>query len=288
VSGPREVIAVLGLGEAGSAIAADLVAAGALVRGFDPVVPAGPGITQCDGDADACRGAAVVLSLTCAHEAEAALKAALPGVGADALYADLNTASAGFKGHLAELAAGAGITFADVAMLSPVPGLGLRTPMLACGPAAPRFADILTALGARVDVLPGPPGTAAVRKLVRSVFYKGLAAAVTEALRAARSAGCEDWLRSVIAAELSGFSAATVDRLENGSIRHARRRAEEMAAAAELLSELGVPARIAGASEQWLRDLLAESADAVRLAPDTADEGQLRTRELAAPDIPRK
>jgi 3-hydroxyisobutyrate dehydrogenase-like beta-hydroxyacid dehydrogenase len=258
VSGGKPVIAVLGLGEAGSAIAADLVAAGAQVRGFDPLVPAGPGITPCDGDADACRGAAVVLSLTCAHEAEAALKAALAGVGAGAIYADLNTASAGFKARLAELAAAAGIAFADVAMLAPVPGLGLRTPMLASGPAAAQFAAIVTELGARVDVLPGPPGTAAVRKLVRSVFYKGLAAAVTEALRAARSAGCEDWLRSVIAAELEGFSAATVDRLERGSIQHARRRADEMAAAAELLDELGVPARVARASEQWLRDLMAE------------------------------
>jgi hypothetical protein len=62
--------------------------------------------------------------------------------------------------------------------------------------------------------------------------------------------------------ELSGFSAATVDRLEHGSIRHARRRADEMAAAAELLGEPGVPARIARASEQWLRDLMAESGNA--------------------------
>ncbi|HEX7996586.1 MAG TPA: NAD(P)-binding domain-containing protein, partial [Streptosporangiaceae bacterium] len=152
MSGGRPVIAVLGLGEAGSAIAADLVAAGAQVRGFDPLVPGGRGITPCDGDADACRGAAVVLSLTCAHEAEAALKNALPGLGPEAIYADLNTASAGFKARLAELAAAAGTAFADVAMLAPVPGLGLRTPMLASGPAAARFAAIVTELGARVDV----------------------------------------------------------------------------------------------------------------------------------------
>ncbi len=75
------VVAVLGLGEAGSAIAADLYAAGAVVRGFDPRVPAGAGVTPCTGDADACRGAAVVVSLTCAHEAEGALVAALPAHG---------------------------------------------------------------------------------------------------------------------------------------------------------------------------------------------------------------
>ena len=173
MSGPP-VVAVLGLGEAGSAIAADLVAAGAVVRGFDPRVRPGPGVTACAGDADACRGAAVVVSLTCAHEAEEALVAALSGIGPGAIYADLNTASAPAKVHLAGLAEAAGAAFADVALMSPVPGNGLRTPMLASGPAAGEFARVFGGLGAAVEVLPGPPGAAAARKLVRSVFYLSL------------------------------------------------------------------------------------------------------------------
>ncbi len=256
---PSVVIAVLGLGEAGSRIAADLSAAGALVRGFDPHVPAGPGVLQCADDADACRGADVVLSLTTAHEALGALQASLPGVAPDAIYADLNTSSSGLKRALAELASEAGAgRFADVALMSPVPGKGLRTPMLASGPAALDYARVMSPLGAFVEVLAGPPGAAADRKLVRSVFFKGLAAAVTESLRAARAAGCEDWIRDSIAAELTAASPATVDRLEQGSVQHATRRAEEMAASAELLAELGVPPRIARASEQWLRQLMAE------------------------------
>ena len=254
------VVAVLGLGEAGSAIAADLCAAGAVVRGFDPRVPPGPGVTACAGDADACQGASVVVSLTCAHEAEGALVAALPGIRRGAIYADLNTASSELKAHLAGLAAPAGVGFADVALMSPVPGKGLRTPMLASGPAAGRFAGLVGPLGAAVEVLPGPPGTAAARKLVRSVFYKGLAAAVTEALRAARAAGCEGWLRDNIAHELASASAATLDRLEQRSVRHALRRIDEMAAAGEQLRRLGVPPRIASASEQWLRQLADEQA----------------------------
>jgi len=250
------VVAVLGLGEAGSEIAADLAAAGAVVRGFDPRVPAGAGITECAGDAGACQGADVILSLTTAHEAADALKAALPGIAPTAIYADLNTGSSALKVALAELARP--VRFADVALMSPVPGRGLRTPMLASGPAAADFAAILGGLGAEVEVLAGPAGAAAARKLVRSVFFKGLAAAVTESLRAARAAGCEDWIRDNIAAELASASAVTVDRLEHGSVQHARRRAEEMAAATDLLGELGVPARIAAASEQWLRQLLAE------------------------------
>jgi 3-hydroxyisobutyrate dehydrogenase-like beta-hydroxyacid dehydrogenase len=252
-------IAVLGLGEAGSEIAAGLISAGAVVRGFDPRAPSGPGVVSCADDADACRGADVVLSLTTAHEAVGALKAALPGLSLAAIYADLNTSSASLKLELADLAANAGIaTFADVALMSPVPGKGLRTPMLAAGPGAAAYARLLGSLGAAVEVLAGPPGAAADRKLIRSVFFKGLAAAVTESLRAARSAGCEDWIRDSIAAELTAASASTIDRLERGSAQHAARRAEEMAAAAALLRELGVPPRIATASEQWLRQLLSE------------------------------
>lgn len=258
----QPVVAVLGLGEAGSEIAADLCAAGAVVRGFDPRVEAGPGIVACHDDADACRGAAVVLALTSAHDAEETLRLALPGIGPDALYAEMNTASAGLKSHLARIAASAGTAFADIALMSPVPGNGLRTPMLAAGPAAEPFAATLRRFGASVEVLPGPPGTAAARKLVRSVFYKGLAAAVIESLQAARAAGCEDWIRADIGRELASSSAATLDRLEQGSLRHARRRADEMAAAAALLGELGVPPRVAHASQQWLQQLVNEQAPA--------------------------
>jgi len=253
------VIAVLGLGEAGREIATGLVRAGAVVRAFDPKVAAPAPIQDFTSDADAARGAHLVMSLTSAHEALPALRLALPGIGAGAVYADLNTGSAGLKTTLATTAAQAGVAFVDVALMAPVPGLGLDTPMLASGPAAGDYGRILGRLGATVTVLPGPPGTAATRKLLRSVFYKGLAAAVTEALRAGRAAGCEDWLRADIGHVLADASAATVDRLEQGSIQHARRRADEMMAAGDLLDELGVPARVARASQAWLEQLMTEA-----------------------------
>jgi hypothetical protein len=51
-----------------------------------------------------------------------------------------------------------------------------------------------------------------------------------------------------------------VDRLEQGSITHAVRRADEMTAATELLGELGIPARIAAASRDWLAQLAQEAS----------------------------
>lgn len=130
---PPAVIAVLGLGEAGSEIAADLVAAGAVVHAYDPKVAAPAAVRGFGSDADAARGASVILALTSAHEAAQTLALALPGIGAGASYADLNTGSAGLKASLAQTAARAGVSFADVALMAPVPGAGLRTPMLASG-----------------------------------------------------------------------------------------------------------------------------------------------------------
>ncbi len=248
-------VAVLGLGEAGQEIALGLAAAGARVRGFDPAVPAPAGVDAAAGDADACRGADLVLSLTTAREAEDALRQALPGLSASAVYADANTGTAGLKQRLAAAAAQAGVAFADIAIMAPVPGRGAGVPMVVSGPAATTVHRMLGGCGGNIEVLAGPAGAAATRKLLRSVFYKGLAAAVIEALLAARSAGCEDWLREHITAELAAMDTSTLARLEQGSYQHARRRAHEMAAASELLEELAVPPRVARASEQWLNEL---------------------------------
>lgn len=242
------VIAVLGLGEAGSVLAHDLVAAGAEVRGYDPAVTAVPGITDTGSEAEAAHGADLVLSVNSAKAAVDAFRAGLPGLRPGALWADLNTASPAIKQQLAGIAETGGVPFADVAMMAPVPGRGLRVPMLASGDAAARYAEILVPLGADIEVLAGPAGLAATRKLLRSVFYKGMATAVVEALEAALSAGHEHWLREHITAELTTADASAVDRIIDGTYKHALRRTAEMEAAADMLTELGVPPLIAEAS----------------------------------------
>ncbi|MET9915298.1 DUF1932 domain-containing protein [Streptomyces sp. NPDC006476] len=248
-------IAVLGLGEAGGAIARDLVAAEARVRGYDPAVPAPEGVTDTGSEAEAAEGSDIVLSVNSASAAVDALRAGLAGTAPGCLWADLNTAAPAVKRHLSQISGAAGIDFVDVSLMAPVPGKGLRTPMLVSGTAATRLAMLLRPLGATLDVLDGPAGLAAERKLLRSVFYKGLAAAVIEALDAAQAAGCEEWLREHIADELTQANAVTLCRLVDGSRRHAVRRVTEMQAAADMLDELDVPALITTASRDLLRRL---------------------------------
>ena len=250
-------IAVLGLGEAGSEIARDLVEAGADVRGYDPKGITVAGVQPRTSEADAVADADVVLSLNSSHDAMTALENALPSLAAGTLWADLNTASPGLKQALADRAGERKVPVVDVALMSPVPGKGLRTPMLVSGESADRYVEVLGGFGADAAVQPGPVGTAISRKLLRSVFYKGLAAAVVEAMAAGEAAGCGDWLRGNISAELAGFDERTIDRLIDGTHRHARRRADEMIASARQLTDLGVEPRIAGAA----RDLLIELRD---------------------------
>lgn len=243
-------VALLGLGEAGSRLAGDLSDAGVEVRGYDPAVAGGSA-----DPAEAVAGADAVLSVNSAKAALGAAQGALAALAPDALYADLNTAAPALKRELGELV---GARFADVALLGPVPTRGLRAPVLASGPAAQAFADLFAPLGMPVEVVSERAGDAAAMKLVRSVFMKGIAAAVVESLEAAEAAGRAEWLEKEIA-EVIGRP--LLERLVEGSRKHAVRRVDEMEAARDLLLELGVEPRIAAASAAQLAELAATVSD---------------------------
>lgn len=249
-------VAVLGLGEAGATIAADLVSLGVETHGFDPDAERRvPGVIDADSAAEAVDGTAVVLSANSAAVAVAVAQSALAVLAPGQLYADLNTASPATKRELAEIVGSRGAHFVDVALIAPVARRGVRTPALASGRGAPEFAARFRPLGMPVELVGPDPGAAAERKLVRSVFMKGLAAAIGESLAAAEAAGCEEWLRAEIERTLSAADALLVERLVAGSRRHAVRRTEEMEAAAELLRELGIEPRVSQAAADWLMEL---------------------------------
>jgi 3-hydroxyisobutyrate dehydrogenase-like beta-hydroxyacid dehydrogenase len=249
-------VAVLGLGEAGGRIAADLVELRVEVAGWDPD-PARQvtGVRSAESASAAVRGAHLVLSVNSPGAAVAAATECASGLLHGALFVDLNSAGPQVKVEVGELVTGAGAVFVDAALMAPVPRSGLRTPTLASGPGAESFAERLRALGMPVEVVGPEPGQAAVRKLLRSVFMKGLASAMLESLRAARQAGCEDWLRAEIVSTLRDADETLVARLEDGSRRHAARRMQELEAACEMLRELGVEPHVAAASRALLAEL---------------------------------
>ena len=129
-----------------------------------------------------------------------------------------------------------------------------------------------------VEVVSDRPGDAATLKLLRSVFMKGLAASALESLRAAEAAGHASWLEGEIAAVIGE---PLLERLVEGSRRHAVRRVDEMEAARELLLELGVEPRIAAASAAVLAELAASERSAKVRRDDAAGCGHVAERASA-------
>ena len=124
-------IAVIGLGEAGGLIAGGLAAAGADVIGFDPANPADPPVTVAESAEAAVAGADVVISINSSTVSRRVAEQLAPVLDPGTIYADLNTGTPALKKSLAALFADG--VFADVAIMSPVPGLAEKAPMGVAG-----------------------------------------------------------------------------------------------------------------------------------------------------------
>ena len=260
---PPTRICVLGLGEAGAAIAGDLAAHdGVEVHGYDPVAAATPaGVERHDDVHSAVADAELILAITPAADATTALVQSLDTISGNAVYADLSTSAPRLKQRLAGLADAAGLRFVDVALMSPVPGRGLRTPALASGPAAGSFVATMRPLGMPVEAVGDEPGRAAAAKLLRSVLMKGLAAVLIESLRAAEAAGLAGETWENLVAQLGAIDEPMVRRLVAGTGVHARRRLHEMEAAVELLTEVGVDPVMTRSTVAHLRRLVDDPDD---------------------------
>ncbi len=252
-------VAVLGLGEAGSVLAADLAHAGDEVYGYDPRrVSAPAGVNLMDTPDAAVAGCALVLAVVAASQADDVLAQVLGSLANGAIYADLSTASPGLKEALADKAAVRTAQFVDVALMAPVPGRGLTAPALASGSGAAQYAKLINARGGQVEVVGERAGQAAARKLLRSVVMKGLAALLIESTEAATRYGQGEWFWNHLVDQLGSIDETLMERLLVATASHAPRRLEEMEAARSLLTELGVPPFMTNATITHLRRLVAE------------------------------
>jgi 3-hydroxyisobutyrate dehydrogenase-like beta-hydroxyacid dehydrogenase len=139
----------------------------------------------------------------------------------------------------------------------------MRVGMFMAGTGTAELAAFYRTFGTPVTIVGTTPGEANARKLCRSVFFKGMSSAVWEALEAARAVGVEDWLRADISATFVNAGPAFIDRLVDGTAKHAVRRAHEMRDAEAMLHELGTPTTMAAATAASL-ERIADAASADR------------------------
>ena len=128
------IIAILGIGEAGDALARDLIAKGVPVRGWDPEPRNLPdGLDFASSNPVAVSGADVVLSVNWASVAIEVAREVAPVLQPNQLYADLNTAAPQLKRDIAPIIERTGASFVDAALMDPVPPKGLGTQVYASG-----------------------------------------------------------------------------------------------------------------------------------------------------------
>ncbi|MGY0064219.1 RraA family protein [Streptomyces sp. LZ34] len=277
-------VGVLGLGEAGALYATGFVAAGWAVAGFDPGdVPTPDGVERTDNVGDAVRDCDLVLGLTGAKAALAVAGEAAPHLRGSAVYADMNAGAPELKRKIADTIADASqAVFADVAVIGSVPKFRHHTTLVVSGPGASMVAGHFGALGAPVEDLGRETGAASARKLLRSLFMKGLAAVIVQAVDAGRAAGDEPWVRQQIIHELADGEEA-LERLYTGTYKHGPRRAAEVSATADLMAELNLDPTLARAISH-LHTLTART-DGLRDTPLLSDDLLAAHQDLPTANI---
>ncbi|MEV6169373.1 DUF1932 domain-containing protein [Streptomyces sp. NPDC051954] len=283
-------VGVLGLGEAGNLYATGFLENGWSVAGYDPGdVPTPAGVERADSVEATVRDCDLVLGLTGAKAALAVARAAAPHLGASTVYADMNAGAPGLKREIAQAVSSSAESqsqpkalFADVSVIGPVPTHRHRTALVTSGPGATVIADHFGTLGAPVENLGGEPGAASARKLLRSVFMKGLGAIIVQTVEAGRAAGDELWVREQIAAELAGGE-STLERLYAGTAKHGVRRAYEALAASDLMADLDLDAELTRAISHV--HTLAARPEGLRDVPRVSDELLAAHRDMATANI---
>jgi 3-hydroxyisobutyrate dehydrogenase-like beta-hydroxyacid dehydrogenase len=274
---PR-VIALLGFGEAGSAIAHGLAAEGGWRGPSKPGDNAPRRVIAIDPalDKDA-RGTALgkearrleiaiadryteALSeadlVICAVQGEHALDAATSAAAfmkKGAHFLDLCTVTGKMADEDREAIEKVGGRYVDIAVMGGFFKYGIKAPMLVAGDEAQAAVDWMNASGFDAKYLGPKPGSASSVKMVRSVLMKGLEALGVEALVTAERQGIrEEVLECLADVDLVPFR-EHLSSLVQTHVVHARRRWEEMGLVAQTLRETGVEPKMTVTTEQTLR-----------------------------------
>lgn len=246
-------IAIIGYGEVGQTLAADLNAAGhGIPSVWDKLFPdsaSAPAraaaqhahVRAAGNLRTAVDDCAIVIAAVTAAECLAAAREAAPRLAPGTYYLDLNSVAPGTKTEAAKCIEQAGGRFVEAAVMTPISPRRIASSILLGGPHAADFVLAARRLGfTGAEPFSGSVGPASAAKMCRSVVIKGLEALLIESLAAARHHGVEatvlDSLDDLIAADWRQLSRYMITR----SLLHGARRADEMHEAARTVADAGI------------------------------------------------
>ncbi len=274
MSNEIQTIAVIGFGEAGSILGAELASKGRDVVTYDILLdaPASRGVLEtraraaqarvANTHAAAIQGAQLVISAVTASSAAKVAAEAAKTIRLGQIFLDINSVSPAAKRANAELIEGAGADYVEAAVMAPVPPQRLKVPMLLGGRRATQLAEALRELGMNTTAVADRIGVASAVKMCRSIMIKGIEALSVECLLAARRFGAEqEVLASLNGTYPSmGWLDALPDYLVSRVAEHGRRRAYEMREVARTLEDVQLEPTMAlaiAARQDWLIDAMA-------------------------------
>jgi 3-hydroxyisobutyrate dehydrogenase-like beta-hydroxyacid dehydrogenase len=247
-------IAIIGFGEAGSILGADLVAAGCDVSTYDilfddPRASAAlctkadrARVRAADTFAAAVAGADLVISAVTASSSADVAALAGKSLRRGQIFLDINSVSPARKQSSRRAVEGSGADYVEAAVMAPVPPQRLKVPMLLGGRRAAAVAPALTRLGMNAKAIAAEVGIASAVKMCRSVVIKGIEALAVESMTAARQFGAEEQVLASLHQTYPGigWDQGLPDYLISRVAEHGRRRAAEMREVARTLKDVGI------------------------------------------------
>jgi 3-hydroxyisobutyrate dehydrogenase-like beta-hydroxyacid dehydrogenase len=266
-------IAMVGFGEAGSILGAELAATGREVVTYDILLDAEASrarmldkahrarVKAADSFDAAVRGADLVVSAVTAASSADVARNASKALRAGQVFLDINSCSPATKRSNAHLVQSSGADYVEAAVMAPVPPQRLKVPMLLGGARAAQLAPVLTALGMNATPISDQIGVASAVKMCRSVIIKGLEALTVESMLAARRFGAEKEVLASLQGTFPqmGWQDKLPDYLISRVAEHGRRRAAEMREVAHTLEDVGVEPTMAlatAARQDWVIDAM--------------------------------
>ena len=268
-------VAIIGFGEVGGILAADLAKSGATVAAFD-VAPEAQNRARAAGiaaesPAEACREASMVFVCVTAGSVPDAMGSLNGALGHAPFVVDVNSVSPATKQEAGCTVEAAGGRYVEAAVMASVPPKRIATPILLGGAHADVFKAAAEPFGMNLTVFSPEVGRASSVKMCRSVMIKGLEALTTECMLAARHYGVErDVLRTMGDTlphpDWPGLARYVISR----ALIHGKRRSEEMREVACTVADAGVEpllSRAIAERQDWAWRRGHEMGDA-RNAPD--------------------
>jgi 3-hydroxyisobutyrate dehydrogenase-like beta-hydroxyacid dehydrogenase len=236
-------IGFIGFGEAGSTIARGLRSAGVeRISAYDLTPKTSDIVTIVDSPRALAASSDIIFSAVTSSSALDAANENAPFLTSRHTYADINSVSPAVKQDIDRVVSATGASFVEVAVMAPVSPYGHKVPMLLGGKGAKAFAETMTPLGMRMDVLDGAKvGSAAAVKMCRSIVVKGIEALLFECVMAATKFDADDLVFASLKETWPGIDWKKLADYTSGRVVvHGERRAREMEEVAETLKAIGI------------------------------------------------